>query len=72
MADFLTILNFFKGCILSLFALRIPLGSDYSLEFGSVCIGLICFPLLLKIFARIFETAALSSSNKSDKKGGDK
>ena len=45
MQDFTSIVNMISDMIMYLFSLRIPLGSDFSISFGSFAIG--CFFLVI-------------------------
>lgn len=68
MSDFVAILNVFKDFILGLFNLDIPLGSDgFAIKFGTVVLGVLGFPMLLNILARLFGDSAGLATMDSNK-----
>lgn len=64
MQDFTAILDFLCDCIVTVMGLDIPLGSDFSLKFGTIAIGSIAFTLLIRILTR-----AITDGSKTTKKG---
>lgn len=54
MDEFIQILNFFRTCIIGLMSVSIPLSPSLSIYWGQWVLGLLAFPVIMKILARLF------------------
>lgn len=71
MDNFVTILNFFRDCLTYLFDLDIPLSDTLTIKWGSIVLGLMAFPIFVKVIARLFGDAInFSEPKQTSSKGG--
>lgn len=66
MDDFLAILNLIKTLIVMLFNVRIPLGSDYSIRWGSIVLGILGLYLAMRLIFRLFSDSGPINDNKKE------